>query len=92
MPDFNNDAGNDLNSSRSLTPWRLFENDINNDPPQDIPNPVSDGEYICSGLLLMVFWWVLYLSKGHMSDVNNGPGGDLNSGPILAPAFIRVQF
>ena len=32
----------------------------------------------------MVFWWVPYLSKGRMSDVNNGPGGDLNSGPILA--------
>ena len=27
-----------------------------------------------------------YLSKGRMSDVNNGPGGDSNSGPILAPS------
>ena len=26
-----------------------------------------------------------YLSKGRMSDVNNGPGGDSNRGPILAP-------
>ena len=25
-----------------------------------------------------------YLSKDSMSDVNNGPGGDSNSGPILA--------
>ena len=25
-----------------------------------------------------------YLSKGRMSDVNNGPGGDSNSGSILA--------
>ena len=33
----------------------------------------------------MVFWWVPYLSKGRMSDVNNGPGGDSNSGPILGP-------
>ena len=32
--------------------------------------------------------WVPYLSKDPMSDVNNGPGGDSNSGPILAPAFI----
>ena len=31
----------------------------------------------------MVLWLVPYLSKGHMSDVNNGPGGDSNSGPIL---------
>ena len=85
MPDFNNGSGNDLNSSRSLAPQCLFETDINNDPPQANPNPVSDGEYICSGLLLMVFWWVPYLSKGHMSDVNNGSGGDSNSGTILAP-------
>ena len=85
MPDFNNGPGNDLNSSRSLALRRLFETDVNNDPPQAIPKPVSDGEYICSGLLLMVFWWVPYLSKGHMSDVNNGPGGDSNSGLFLAP-------
>ena len=58
MPDFTNGPGNDLNSIRSLAPRRLFETDVNNDPPQAIPNPVSDGEYICSGLLLMVFWWV----------------------------------
>ena len=58
MPDFNNGPGNDLNSTRSLAPRRLFETNINNDPPQAILNPVSDGEYICSGLLLLVFWWV----------------------------------
>ena len=58
MPDFTNGPGNDLNSTRSLAPRRLIETDVNNDPPQAIPNPVSDGEYICSGLLLMVFWWV----------------------------------
>ena len=33
----------------------------------------------------MVFWWVPYLSKDRMSDVNNGPGGDSKSGLILAP-------
>ena len=87
MPNFNNGRGNDLNRSRSLDPRRLFETDVNNDPPQAIPNPVSDGEYICSGLLLMVFWWVPYLSEGCMSDVNNSPRGDSNSGPILAPAI-----
>ena len=58
MPDFNNSPGNDLNSTRILGPWPLFETNVNNDPPQAIPNPVSDGEYICSGILLMVFWWV----------------------------------
>ena len=84
MPDFNSAPGNDLNSSRSLAPLRLFETDVNNNPPQTIPNPVSDGGYICSGLLLMVFWWVPYLSKSRMSDVSNGPG-DSKSDPILAP-------
>ena len=49
MPDFNNGPGNDLNSTRSLAPRCLFETDVNNDPPQAILNPVSDGEYICSG-------------------------------------------
>ena len=58
MLDFNNGLGNDLNSIRILAPRCLFETDVNNDPPQAIPNPVSDGEYICSGILLMVFWWV----------------------------------
>ena len=58
MPDFNNGPGNDLNSTRSLAPHHLFETNVNNDPPKAIPNPVSDGEYICSGLLLIVFWWV----------------------------------
>ena len=55
MLDFNNGLGNDLNSIRILAPRCLFETDLNNDPPQAIPNPVSDGEYICSGILLMVF-------------------------------------
>ena len=91
MPDFNNGPGNDLNSSRSLAPRRLFETDVNNDPPQANPNPVSDGEYICSGLLLMVFWWVPYLSKGRMSDVNNGPEVTRIVAPFWPPAFIRVQ-
>ena len=59
MPDFNYGPGNDLNSTRSLARRRLFETNVNNnDPPQAILNPVSDGEYICSGLLLLVFWWV----------------------------------
>ena len=58
MPDFNNGPGNDLNSTRILAPRCLFETDVNNDAPQAIPSPVSDGEYICSGILLMVFWWV----------------------------------
>ena len=56
--DFNNGPGNDLNSTCILALQCLFETDANNDPPQAIPNPVSDAEYICSGILLMVFWWV----------------------------------
>ena len=86
MLDFNNGPGNDLNSSHSLAPRRLFETDVNNDPPQANPNPVSDGEYICSGLLLMVFWWVPYLSTGTRPDFNNDLGTDSNSGPVLGPS------
>ena len=37
---------------------------------------------------LMVSWWVPYLPKGCRQDFNNGPGDDLNSGPILAPWHI----
>ena len=89
MPDFNNGPGNDLNSSRSLVPRRLFETDLNNGPSQAIPNPVSDGQYTYSGLLLMVSWCVLHLSKGRMPDFSNGLGGDSNSDPVLLPpAFI----
>ena len=82
MPDFNNGPGNDLNSSRSLELRRLFDTDVNNDP-QAIPT-LSDGVYICSGLLLMVSWQVPYLSKGRRPDFNNGLG-DLNSGPVMTP-------
>ena len=66
MPDFNNGPGNGLNSSHSLAPRRLCETDVNNDPPQANPNPVSGGEYTCSGLLLMVFWWVPSVQGAHV--------------------------
>ena len=81
-PDFNNGPRNQLNGSRSLDPRRLFETDLNNGPSQAIPNPVSDEVDIFSGLLLMVFWWVSYLSKGRRPDFNNGLGGDSKSGPV----------
>ena len=31
-------------------------------------------------------WRVLYLPKGFRPDFNNGPEGDSNSGPVLAPS------
>ena len=37
MPHFNNSPGNDLNSTRILGPWPLFETDVNNDPPKPFP-------------------------------------------------------
>ena len=91
MPDFNNGPGNDLNSGRSLAPQRLFETDENNDPPQANPNPVSDGEYICSGLLLMVFWWVPYLSKAACLMSIMAQEVTRIVAPFWPPAFIRVQ-
>ena len=54
--------------------------------PQAIPI-VCQMEYtsVLESLLLMFSWWVPYLPKGCF---NNGLGGDSNSGPVLAPAFI----
>ena len=40
----------------------------------------------------MVSWWVQYLAKSLRPDFNNGPRDNLDSGRILAPAFVRVQF
>ena len=39
----------------------------------------------------MDFWWVPYLAKGRRLDFNNGLGGDLNSGPILAPRRLSTS-
>ena len=73
-----------MNSSHSLDPQRLFEPNLNNGPSPSHSSPVSDGVYICSGLLLVVSWWVPYLYKGRRPDFNNSLGCDLNSGPVLA--------
>ena len=32
-------------------------------------------------------WRVPYLPKGCRPDFNNGPGGDSNNGPVLAPSI-----
>ena len=63
-PDFNNGQENYSNSGCILALQRLFESDLNNGPSPSHSNLVSDGVYICSGLLLMVSWWVPYLAKG----------------------------
>ena len=34
-------------------------------------NHVSDEVYICSSLLLMIFWWLPYLAKGRTPDFNS---------------------
>ena len=67
-PDFNNDLGADSNSGPVLGHSNLVSNEV----------------YICSGLLFMISWWLLYLAKGPMPDFNNGPGNDLNSSGSLA--------
>ena len=84
-PNFNNGPGNGSDSGCTLALQRLFESDLNNGSSPSYPNLVSDGVYICSGLLLMVSWWVPYLIKSCRPDFNNGLGGDSNSGPILGP-------
>ena len=82
-PDINNGPG----VTRMVpTFWsqHLFKLNSNNGPSQCHSNLGSDGRYTCSGLLLMVSWWVPHLPKDCRPDFNNGPGGDSNSGPILA--------
>ena len=50
-------------------PQRLFEFDSNSGPSPGHSNLMSDEGYICSSLLLMIFWWLPCLA--------NGPGNDL---------------
>ena len=60
-------------------------------PLQVIP-VLSNGRYTFSGLPLMISSWVQYLAKGPGPDFNKGPEDNSNSGHILAPAIIWVQF
>ena len=85
-PDFNIGPGNHSNSGCIFALQRLFKSNLNNSPSPSHSNLVSDGVYICSGLLLTVCWWVPYLPKSCRPDFNDGPGGDSNSGPVLAPS------
>ena len=80
-PDFNNDLGADLNNGSVLgSGIYLFKsNSLGHS------SLVSNEVYICTGLLFMISWWLLYLAKGIMPDFNNGPGNDLNSSRSLAP-------
>ena len=89
-PDFNNGPGNDSNSDRILALQRLLESDLNNGPSPSHSNLVSDGVYICSGLLHMVSWWMPYLPKGYRPDFNNDLGGDSNSGPVSPGVYLSL--
>ena len=83
----NSGPRNDSNSGCILALQHLFESSLNNCPSPSHSNLVSDGGvYICSGLLLMISWWVPYLPKDCKPDFNNGSGGDSNSGPVLPPS------
>ena len=81
-PDFNNEIGADSNSG----PRHLFKSNSNNGPSLGHSNLVLNEVYICSGLLFMISWWLLYLAKGPMPDFNNGPRNDLNSSRSFGPA------
>ena len=87
-PDFNSGPGNDSNIGYILALQCLSESNLNNSPSPSHSNLVSDRPYICSSLLLMVSWWVPHLPKGCRPDFNNGPGGDSNSDPVLAPQHL----
>ena len=84
-PDFNSGPGNNPNIGCILALQRLFKFNLNNSPSPSHSNLASDGVYICSGLLLVVSWWVPYLPKGFRPDFNNDLEGDSNNVPALAP-------
>ena len=65
-PDFNNNLGGDSNSGPVLGLQFYFKSDSNNGPSLGHSNLVSDEVYICSGLLFMISWWLLYLAKSPM--------------------------
>ena len=73
-----------INNGPILAPRRLFESHSNNGASRGHSNLVSDEVYICSSLLLMISWWLLYMAKGPKSDFNKSPGNGSNSGCILA--------
>ena len=77
---------NDLNCSRILGPWRLFESDLNNSPSQAIP---ILGQMEDTPIQVSYLW-----SSGGCNTwpgFNNGPRGNSNNGRVLASlAFIRV--
>ena len=52
----------------------------------------SNERYTCSGLPLMVSWWVQYQAKCPRPDFNSGPEDNLNSATFWPPAFIRLLF
>ena len=78
-PDFNNDLGGDSNSGPVLYPRRLFKSNSNNGPSLGHSNLVSDEVYICSGLLFMIFWWLLWPS----GQVAKCPMPDFNKGAVI---------
>ena len=67
-------------------PQHLFKLNSNNGPSPGHFNLGSDRRYTCSGLLLMVSWWVPDLPKACRPNFNNGLGGDSNSGLVLGPS------
>ena len=80
-PDFNNGLGCDSIVAPfwppgvNLSPTRIMA------PTQATPVLC---QMKCSGLLLIVSWWLPYLAKGPTPDFNTGPGNDSNIGCTLA--------
>ena len=86
-PDFNNCPWANLNGGRILTPRCLFESDSNNGllPSHSNLSQMEDILFRSPTYGLLVG---AILAKCPKPDFNNGPGDNLNSGCILAPAFI----
>ena len=86
-PDINNGPGV-TRIVPTFWPQHLFKLNSNNGPSPSHSNPGSEGRYTCSGLLLMVPWWVPDLPKGCRPDFSNGLRDDSIVAPFWPLAFI----
>ena len=81
-PDLNNGPADNSNCGPILSPWRLFESELNNGPSPRHSNLGSDGSTFVQvptcGLLVSAI-----SGQGPRLDFNSCPWDNLNSGRIL---------
>ena len=86
MLDFNNNPGNDLNSSLSLAPLRLFETDLNNGPSPSHSQPCV--RWRIHLFRSPTYGFLAIPVQGRMPDFSNGLEVTRIVVPVWPPAFI----